>query len=354
MSKNNILLISTKKGSGKSVVAIGTFLKLKENNHNPGYFKPIGDSSTITPKNLTDKDVSVISAVVARKFSKEQLCPQFLNPMFYLDEVLPKESPEILEKIKDAFDYISDHTDVIIIEGNHDYMQYSSIHLDDISIAQELDARVVICAPVEDDNDLNLILGAYNYCKLKNIPVIGVILSSNKESAENRIEKFYKPLLKTNGIAVLGGLKNSKALEMPTIAEIMDRIDGKMITGDYVKIKNNKVDGFIVGAMGASKAISYIEQGKNLCVITGGDRTDIALSAMETNIAMLVFTGNIRPTQNVIDLAQEKGIPLILASGDTFTITEKLQTIHSDIQPDEIELCYEQVDLNIQWEEFLK
>ena len=77
-----ILLVSTKAGSGKSVIAIGMFLKFKEEGLNPGYFKSIGDAMDLRPKTKTDKDVNVITAVVARQFSKEEMCPQFLNPSF--------------------------------------------------------------------------------------------------------------------------------------------------------------------------------------------------------------------------------------------------------------------------------
>ena len=93
------MLCSTKAGSGKSVVAIGMFLKFKELGKNPGYFKPIGDAMSMEPKSKTDKDVSVISAVVSRKFSKEEICPQFFNPGYYLDEVLPEEVDQIKDKI---------------------------------------------------------------------------------------------------------------------------------------------------------------------------------------------------------------------------------------------------------------
>ncbi|WP_457557269.1 DRTGG domain-containing protein [Candidatus Harpocratesius sp.] len=354
MDSKTILLSSTKRGSGKSVVAIGAFLKYKENGLNPGYFKPIGDSSTIKPRNLTDKDASIIVSILARKFSQEQICPQLLNPHYFLDEILPDETLEIFEKITDAFENIASKTDVIIIEGNHDYMQYSAIQLDDVHIAKKFDAKVIICAPIANDTDIDDLLSAIDSFKQFNCQVGGVILSPLNPTAEQRIRNLYIPLLKNRDITVIGGLKNAKTLEKPTIAEILDAIDGKLLTGDFIRIKNNKVDGFVIGAMHSSKALDYIKRAPNVCVITGGDRTDIALNALETQISLLIFTGNIRPDSSVISKAKEKHIPTIIAAGDTFSITEKLQNIHSEIQPDEIEICFEQVDQNIDWNEFVK
>jgi len=62
--KKKIMLTSTKANAGKSIVAIGIFLKLKELNKNPGYFKPIGDTMSNIQKSRSDKDVSIISSVI--------------------------------------------------------------------------------------------------------------------------------------------------------------------------------------------------------------------------------------------------------------------------------------------------
>jgi hypothetical protein len=349
-----LLLSSTKGGSGKSVVAIGLFLKLKENGYNPGYFKPIGDSMALEPKSRTDKDVSVISAVVARKFSKEEICPQFLSPNLYLDEVLPSESDTILAKIKDAFESIKSKTDYMLIEGNHSGNQYRAINLDDGRIAKEFGAEVIICSPVRDDDDINDVISMYDFYKFQNIPVVGAILNGISEMANVRIEKYYKPLLEKRGITFIGGLKKSKQLEKPTVAEIMDAVQGKMIAGNFIKVKNNIIDGFLIGAMSAESALSYLRKGVNQCVITGGDRNDVALAALEADTKLIIFTGNIEPAQNIIARAEEKGIPLVIAASDTFTVSEQLRRIHTHIQPNEIQLCKEQVDQYIDWNKIPK
>ena len=355
MTENKpILLCSTKAGSGKSVIAIGMYLKFKEEGINPGYFKAIGDAMDLHPKTKTDKDVNVITAVVARQFSKEEICPQFFNPGFFLDEILPEEIPGVIDHIKDSFESMKNKTDIIIIEGNHNINQYSAIQLDDIRIAKEFDARVIICSPVKDDNDLNNVVSAYNYLKLNNVNVVGVILNGLSETAYVRIEKYYKPLLHDLGIQVIGGLKKSRQLEKPTVAEIIEAVEGELICGNYIKVKNNLIDGFIIGAMGAESASSYLRKGVNQCVITGGDRADIALAALEASTNLIVFSGNIRPARRVMSVAEEKGIPLVLAPGDTFTISEQLKKIHTHIQPNEIQLCKDEFDKYIDWDKIPK
>ncbi|WP_457557270.1 DRTGG domain-containing protein [Candidatus Harpocratesius sp.] len=344
----NIMLTSTKSGAGKSVVAIGLFLKMKEMGKRMGYFKPIGDAMTRQEKSRTDKDVSVISSVVARKFSKEEICPYFLNPESYLDEILPEDSIKIHQKIRDTFSSIEAKSDYIIIEGNHSYNQYSPVNLDDLYFAKEFNADMVICAPISDDNDLNSVIFCYKYITSRNLKVLGVVLNARTKTAEVRIQKYHKKILAEQGIRVIGSLQNVKDLEKPTIAEIMDATGAKLYSGDFLKVKNQLVGSFIIGAMGVDAALKILRTNIDKCVITGGDRTDIALAALDTSTKVIIFTGNMDPVPRVVSVAQEKEVPLLTTNTDTFTVAEQIRRIKTHIQPNEIQICRDQVEnLNI-------
>jgi len=100
--------------------------------------------------------------------------------------------------------------------------------------------------------------------------------------------------------------------------------------------------------------VSYLRRGRDKCVITGGDRSDIALAALETSTALIIFTGNIEPAPHIQSKAEEKGIPLIVAPGDTYTVSEQVKKIHTHIQPNEIGICKEQADKYLDWEKVLE
>ena len=120
MSKSKpILLCSTKAGSGKSIIAIGMFLKLKEEGFNPGYFKAIGDAMDLRPKTKTDKDVNVITAAVARKFSKEEMINiihknnYFDNQRFKLFSLLKYNFSLDVEDINEVRSLVSELKDLV-------------------------------------------------------------------------------------------------------------------------------------------------------------------------------------------------------------------------------------------------
>ncbi len=354
MATKSIYLTSTRGSSGKSAIAIGSYLLLKESKYKPGYFKPIGDSQTMEPQNLTDKDVSTISVVISRAFPKEIICPQFLTPGYCLDEIFPDETPTVLEKILDAYNQIASKSEIILVEGNHFYAQYSMIDLDDLHLAKALGSKLVICAPISDDNDLNSVIMANRMAQIHQVPVLGAILSGITPYADTRIETIYKPLLTQHGIKFLGGLKNAKQLERPTIAEIMEAVTGKLLVGDYIKIKNQFIESFAIGAMGTDSALSFLRKNYNQCIITGGDRGDLILAALEINTVLMILTGNLQPETSVIKAAEKKGVPLVLTAMDTYSVTESLKKIHTHIQPEEIEECRTQVEQHIAWKTFLQ
>jgi BioD-like phosphotransacetylase family protein len=73
----------------------------------------------------------------------------------------------------------------------------------------------------------------------------------------------------------------------------------------------------LVGAMSAEAALTYFRRQSNKAVITGGDRADIQLAALETSTRCLILTGNLYPSPVVLNRADELGVPVLLADMDT-------------------------------------
>ena len=75
-------------------------------------------------------------------------------------------------------------------------------------------------------------------------------------------------------------------------------------------------------AMGAESALTYFRRKPHKAVITGGDRTDIQLAALETSTRCLILTGNLYPPPVVLDRAEELGVPVLLSNLDTLSAVD--------------------------------
>jgi hypothetical protein len=67
-------------------------------------------------------------------------------------------------------------------------------------------------------------------------------------------------------------------------------------------------------------------------VITGGDRIDVQLVALETSTSLLILTGNIQPSVQVINKAEEKQVPILVVAGDTLTSVERAEEMFGRVR----------------------
>ena len=138
------------------------------------------------------------------------------------------------------------------------------------------------------------------------------------------------------------------------VSEVLGAIGGELINEAAASGLNNLVETYIVGAMNTQAALKYLRQVRRGAVITGGDRTDLALAALNEDMSCLILTGFIQPDISVITAANERKIPIILSPSDTFTTIRNMMRLKPGIQEDEINLALKLVEDNINWELLLK
>lgn len=113
--------------------------------------------------------------------------------------------------------------------------------------------------------------------------------------------------------AVIGGL---------FVDEIKDFLHAEYIVKPS---KSMIIENIIVGAMSPNSAIEYFRKTRNAALVTGGDRSDLQIVALEIpNIKLIILTGNLYPSKFVIERAESKNVPILVVSEDTLTTTERL------------------------------
>ena len=351
--KKSIYVMSTSHGSGKTATLIGLFLNLKEKGKNPGYFKPIGDPFSDARVTKADKDVNVIHRMLERKYSRDEICPIFISPTSFLDEIPREKASGVKDLILDSFEELREKTDLLLVEGNHFYMQMYSIGLCDLSLAKLLESDVILLSKCENDSDLDQVLIAAERIRQNDLPLKGLILSNVSELQRTKIEEKYMDFLKENNIELLGTIPKSRLLSAPTVGEVLEATQGQLLTQDLPIVKDQIVENFIIGAMQCNDALGYMRKSANLGVITGGDRSDIILTAVEVGVSLIILTGNLEPDVVALAKAKEAGIPVILVPTDTYTTAHNIQNINTQIQQGEVDLCKKQVAEHVDWEKIV-
>lgn len=124
---------------------------------------------------------------------------------------------------------------------------------------------------------------------------------------------------------MLGSLPEDRSLGALTVQEVLDVVDGELLTKEHNP--NALVETLTVGAMTSDAALSRFRKQPNKAVITGGDRADIQLAALETSTVALVLSGNLRPSPLVLKQAEEIGVAVVLSPANTLELVEAIDRV---------------------------
>jgi len=344
-------LSSLEENAGKSFLSIGIIQKLKKEGKNFVYFKPIGiPKSAFT--NKADPDVGfMLNTVFQTDYPYDFISPVSIPDAYYVDLVDISKKQEFLHKIKNAYDKITKDVDYIVIEGNPSIRKFIRVGMDDVSIAQTLGINELIYVSTESsDRCIDNFFFTKNYFEFRNVNIKGILFNKIDYEYIARIKELTEDHINRYDIPVLGIIEKSVELFSPRVNEIKEQIGGELINEQASSGLNDIVETFLIGAMNLQGALKYLRQVNRAAFITGGDRTDLAMAALDQDVSTLILTGFMQPDMGVITAANEKGIPIILSPSDTYTTMRNLERLKPGIQEDEVEKVLHLIEENINWD----
>ncbi|MCK5487757.1 MAG: phosphotransacetylase family protein [Desulfobacterales bacterium] len=317
----SILISSSEKYSGKSAVCIGLGTILKRKGYTVGYMKPIGNLLVDINGVLADEDAEEMRRIFELTDPIEAITPILLTENLTHDALMGVEK-ELDNKLNDAFSTVSEGKDLVLIEGAGGIGGGAMYNLSDPEVASKLNTNILLITRYDSVFAVDRIL-----CDFKTIDdsdmIAGVILNEVPDSEYEKVTELVVPFLENKGITVFGVIPQDATLRSVTISDIIEDLHGEVLAGaDHL---DNLVEHYFVGAMEVNSAIKYFRRAPNSAVITGGDRSDIQLAAIEAKVRCLVLTGNLRPSEAVLGSAEQADIPVVLVRGDTMSTIERVE-----------------------------
>jgi len=351
----SIYLCSLSEHVGKSLLSIGILLKLQEEGKKVAYFKPIGiPRGAFSDK--ADRDVGFIQSTVFKTtLPYDIISPVSIPDCYYVDLIDASKKEDYLTTIREAYNELSKNYDYIIIEGAPSIKKYIRVGLDDVTIAQALNINELVFIQTESsDKCIDNLFFAKKYFEFRKIKIKGVIFNKIDYEYKARVEELEENHIKRYQIPIIGLIGKSLELLSPRVSEIQLAIGGELINEPAKISLNNMVETYIIAAMNVQAALKYLRAVKKAVVITGGDRTDVSLAALNENVTALVLTGYIHPDVAVISAANEKKVPIILSPSDTYTTIRNMERVKPGIQEEEIKLVLNLVKEHLDWDLLLK
>ena len=187
-------------------------------------------------------------------------------------------------------------------------------------LARALQAPVVLVHPWSDASSADALLQAHG---LLGSLLAGVVLNAVTPEAVPQLRAEVAPALERLGIPVLGVMPRSPLLRSVTVEELARRLDARVLC--CRERLDLLVETLSIGAMNVNSAMEFFRRRRNMAVVTGADRIEIQLAALEASTQCLILTGVGEPLPQLISRAEELEVPLLKVEHDTLTTVEVIE-----------------------------
>jgi BioD-like phosphotransacetylase family protein len=343
---------------GKTVLIYGLLRKFLSLGMKAGYFKPISKARYRLPSmKYVDPDVIAVKQALNLEDSFEDI-----NPIIITRNILDLKSDinALRKRIEDAYNKIAQGRDVVLVESYPNLEAMTSIGLALPQLAKILNAKTVFLLNAKDrdvvDEMVDKVILHSCYFEHYGAKIDGVIINNVPVYYFERVEDVVAPEIEKLGIKVYGIIRERVRLTAPTVSDIIEVLDADVLEN---KDKlNNIVEDIVIGAMAPSTALRWFRRAVNAAIVTGGDRTDLIVMALETRPSVVVLTGGLYPDIGVLIKAREVGTPLLLVPYDTYTTVEKLREAQFMITPSSLKAkesdILEVIEKEIKWKELIQ
>lgn len=314
-SAKYLLVGSTEAYCGKSATVLGIAHHLQQRGLDVAFGKPLGTLWGGPQGNEADKDAQFVTQIL--NLPENRLQPTILC----LDETTIQRRIRGEDTVNYAQTLLKYHEmqgpDLVLLEGPENLEEGTLFDLSLGQVAETLDARVLLVARFHS----LLIVGALISAKRRlGDRLLGVLINDIPEDRFEEVKTNVQPFLEQRGVPILGLYPSSALLRSVSVADLVKHLKAEVLCrADRLDLM---VESLSIGAMNVNSALKYFRKGRNMAVVTGGDRADIQLAALETSTQCLILTGHMPPSPAVISRAEDLEIPILSVDLDTLTTVE--------------------------------
>ncbi|HMO58514.1 MAG TPA: phosphotransacetylase family protein [Roseiflexaceae bacterium] len=321
-----LYIASTETFVGKSAVCIGLLDRAHRDGFAIGYMKPVSVSVTRTDDAVLDEDAAFIREHFDLADPLDRIAPVLVTQSV-IESILRGQSVDFSRRLRDAYVSVSRDKDLVVLEGANTWAEGSIVDLSADHVSDTLQAPVLLVTRYRTLLSLDAILAVQRYLGDR---LIGVLINQIETPKLDFVRSRVVPFLQSRGIPVFATLAEDAQLAGVTVADLYEFLGGQIIGNPAWN--ERLVEHMLIGAMGVEAALSHFRRRANKAVITGGDRTDLQLAALETSTSVLVLTGNLRPVPQVIDRAEERQVPIIFVPDDTLSTVERAESVFGHVR----------------------
>jgi BioD-like phosphotransacetylase family protein len=313
--------------SGKTAVCLALARRLQREGYKVGYFKPVSAHPwEPIPGEDYDEDAAFVRRVLNFGESVEDMVGIVLTPALVTETRCGCTGRDLMPEIEERYRRSTGGRDVMLIEGGASLREGLSLGVDPIRVANALDVPVL--AIVRYRNPVSMADACVAARQQLGERLVGIIVNAVPEDALEFVERIGRPCMEERFIPILGVLPLQEQLMAISVGELAEVLDARFLT--LPEKKDMLIEQLVVGAMSVEQMLPRVRRiPGSKAIITGGDRTDIQLVALETATTnCLILTGMLHPIPEVLRRAEENGVPVLLVHHNTMETVESIERVY--------------------------
>ena len=312
-TSNSIYLASPEGDTGKSTVALGVLHLLAASGGRVGVFRPISRTNS-----------------GQRDYILELLIEHDSSDLSYEDcigvtyEQVHADPDGALREIVTRFHAVEERCDSVLVVGS-DYTDIASPSELSFNarIAANLQTPMLLALKAADRTEDEVVsLAELCLAELAVNHAQAVALIANR-CAPDRLAEVKAALERATGLPSWS-LPEDPLLVAPTVAELMNELDGEMYSGDPELLGREAVK-VMVGGMTVEHILERLTEG--MAVITPADRSDVLLALVAANaaegfpkLAGIILNGGLKPHPKIAALVEglNSALPIVCCEQGTY------------------------------------
>ncbi len=334
-----IFIAATKQNDGKTTVALGLIANFQKIFNRIGFIKPVGQRYLEDDGVKIDEDSILIKEsfkLYGVKSSIKDMSPVAVERGFTERYIIRPNPKGITKNIRDSFGRVSQGQELVVIEGTGHAGVGSVFDHSNARVARLLGSKVIIVSSGGIGRPIDEIVLNRSLFEKEGVKILGAIVNKVMPDKFEKINDLVRRGLRRKGIDVLGVIPYNPMLSYPTIKQILEETDFKLLFGSSDNSLNNSVGSIVIGAMQPRDAAKYIKD--HSLIITPGDREDIIKLVLDfcsqgRKISGIILSGDMMPEQDIADSLKCISMPVMLARQDTYTVALLIHDLIVKIRP---------------------
>ena len=311
--------------SGKTAVCLALGRRMQKDGFKVGYFRPLSTQAwEPLPGKVPDEDPEFVHRILGLKEAPHDLVGVVLTPTLLRDTLCHCSDRDLLSEVKSAYERVTAGKDIVLMEGGASLREGCSVGLAPTEMAQSLDTAVL--AIIRFRNEMDLMDDCLIAQQRMGDRLLGVLINAVPEHELVFVDQVARSCLEEHGVRVMGALPLQEELQAISVGELAQALDAEFLA--LPERENVLIEQLVVGAMSVEQALPRMRRvAGSKAVITGGDRADIQLAALETATSCLILTGQLRPQAEILRRAEQMDVPVLLVRMNTMEAVEAIERV---------------------------